>query len=52
MCETMLIAINDLSDVEVRRGAAGQCYRCRQDGPLYDILYPHCRNADPQYNGT
>lgn len=36
---------------EVRRGATGACRMCRVDGPLYDIAFDYCAEADQRYDG-
>ena len=46
-CDRMSNAI--VGDVQVRRGPGGQCYVCRDEGPLYDIAYRHCVASDQPY---
>ena len=36
-------------DEQLRRGSAGQCYVCRDEGWLYDIAYPQCVASDQPY---
>jgi hypothetical protein len=36
-------------DVQLKRGAVGQCYVCRDEGWLYDIAYRRCGVADRAY---
>ena len=36
-------------DVQLKRGAGGQCYVCRDEGWLYDIAYRRCGVADRAY---
>lgn len=50
-CARMLESTSVLSDVQVRRTSAGVCYSCREDGPLYDIMYRYCATGDRLYVG-
>ena len=33
-------------DVQVRQNSARECSLCRDDGPLYDIVYDYCDSDD------
>lgn len=36
---------------QVRRGSDGACRTCREQGPLYDIMFDTCSDADEPYSG-
>ena len=36
---------------QVRRGSDGACRTCREQGPLYDIMFDTCSDDDEPYAG-
>jgi len=50
-CARLVEHAQNYPDAEVRRGAAGVCRVCREAGPLYDIAFDHCSQAEPLYAG-